>query len=115
MDGIDRDRVSLDTSLGEIEDFFFLPNTIQLLRCGPPKRDLPTTRRSRASPSDPLVGGLPSGRTRIRGSGGGRSPGQGVVLGWTRAMDAVWAPAWMVETRRLELLTLSLQRRRSTD
>jgi hypothetical protein len=35
VDGIDRDRVSLDTSLGEIEDFFFLPNTIQLLRCGP--------------------------------------------------------------------------------
>jgi hypothetical protein len=58
------------------------------------------------------------GRTRIRGSIGGPPSGPGMsgcVSGGPELFDLRPSPARLVETRRLELLTLSLQRRRSAN
>jgi hypothetical protein len=61
MDG-DRDTF---LKLGEIKDFDLLPNTIQLLRCGPcGPRD---TGRAGSASSDPLVGDLPSRESTDQG------------------------------------------------
>ena len=98
---------------------------IQLLRCGPLRRaSLPTAATEvEPSSSDPLVGGLPRWR---------KDTDQGLDLGtWSRVLGlGVWSRGWdpsssvcdvapglgrVVETRRLELLTLSLQRRCSTN
>ena len=118
MDGIDRDHF-LDFSTKSKN--FNLPKHIQLLRCGALQESEPPDEPAEAvpSPSDPLVGGLPmKGRTRINGSKKrDMIPEDGRVVSGMgpELFDCVAAvtPA-VVETRRLELLTLSLQRRCST-
>src|SRR4051794_15616898 len=83
----------------------------------PPKWEAPGADRGRTTASDPLVGGLPTRRTRIRGSMKARAGRAWCrwCLGWTRGLKIDCAGERLVETRRLELLTLSLQRRRSAN
>ena len=83
---------------GEIEDLrlLFLPiHIFQLVRCGPEGPRAPEVIRI---PSGPLVGGLELEDTDQ----------------WTDRRSGAAQPE-MVETRRLELLTLSLQRRCSAN
>jgi hypothetical protein len=75
------------------KDFSFCRSLFQLVRCVPRIKD--AKLRVAMTPSDPLVGGL-------------RRGGHGSEELWVGARREV------VETRRLELLTLSLQRRCST-
>ena len=97
----------------------FLPNTIQLLRCGPTEVGPPDGSTRGSIVVQRSAGRWPpaDGRTRIRGSMAARRAGRGscVCLGWSRDLRCCGAGAAVVETRRLELLTLSLQRRRSAN
>ena len=97
---------------------FNLPKHIQLLRCGPLLRASPLTPRLTPIRRPAIrwsVASALAGRSRIRGS-------LRVVprlVAMASGMDPICsiAPdtgAEVVETRRLELLTLSLQRRCST-
>jgi hypothetical protein len=116
VDGIDRDHFLDYSAKSKISSF--LPNTIQLLRCDPPRWVSERGADTDRSPSDRLVGGLLESRTRIRGSMASRRPvdplGRIAGSGGPEIFDLL-AARKVVETRRLELLTLSLQRRRSAD
>ena len=117
MDRIDRDHF-LDFSTKSKN--FILPKHIQLLRCGSPYRENLSTCRPRperppairwsvAYPGRGGHGSMARGATSSRGM---------VVLlrGWDPNCSIVYGRRLqqVVETRRLELLTLSLQRRCST-
>jgi hypothetical protein len=99
--------------------FFISAEHYPVVKVRPTEVDL-DDRCDSIVPSDPLVGGLPAGgRTRIRGSMAGPN-GDPLDLSLPRVIPrpsivAATLAQGMVETRRLELLTLSLQRRRSAN
>ena len=91
---------------------------IQLLRCDP-RRDLATSERAALASSDPLVGDL-----CLVAEGTDQWVDVSINTGkrpWGRSWDlilqlkVVGGLLALVETRRLELLTLSLQRRCSAN
>ena len=72
------------------------------------------------SPSDPLVGGLPARQDTDQGVDRRSAARTECVGAWSRvgprsSIACGTRPKKVVETRRLELLTLSLQRRRSAN
>ena len=94
-----------------------------MLRCGPLTRSVPRVGPTEVDPppSDPLVRGLPRGKDTdqgfVVGAGGPERMGGWGVRGGPRAVrlsDGAGSQV-VVETRRLELLTLSLQRRCSAN
>ena len=81
----------------------------------PAPKDWPLDEPARAvpPPSDPLVRGLSIGKDTDQGVDAGRRVPLGVTMVLCSVAVAHVRPV-VVETRRLELLTLSLQRRCST-
>ena len=109
-DGIDRDHF-LDYSAKS--KIFNLPKHIQLLRCGSLESE-PLTGASRVR--RPAIRWSVACRTTAKGHGSGVRCALGLGLVVASGMgpelfDCWMRPAEVVETRRLELLTLSLQRR----
>jgi hypothetical protein len=91
--GIDRDHFLDYSAKSKISSF--LPNTIQLLRCDPPKWASERGADTDRSPSDPLVGGLLESRTLIRGSMASRRPStlwSCRRLGWSRDLRFAGRP-----------------------
>ena len=101
--------------------FFISAEHIQLLRCGTTEVMPPAGSDAwrRSASSDPLVGDLPDVVRKSTDQGldeGPRGRAWGAWgLGWSRDLLFRGAGLQVVETRRLELLTLSLQRRRSAN
>jgi hypothetical protein len=119
MDGIDRDHFLDYSAKSKILHFC---RTLSSCKGAAHRGGPPTIDTRSIVPSDPLVGGLPAGgRARIRGSMAGPSSRATWILVSPRVdpsssvVRSRIPSEGLVETRRLELLTLSLQRRRSAN